>query len=80
MSKISKKLRAEAIELAGIDATFWANESAEHGDFEYRPAVLRLVAEAKRHADFHVDTEGTIRLLSRAAEAQAMLLEGWSPS
>ena len=84
MKKISKKLRGEAIELAGIRATFWANDigSPGSGVDTFGGAARRLVEEARSSADIDFGPFDSFaeRMTLRAAEAQAMLLEGWSPS
>ena len=79
MSKISKKLRAEAIELAGIRATFWADDSdkASPGNEVFREEVGKLVDLAEARAG---ERNGEWGYAHESAEAQAMLLEGWSPS
>ena len=87
MSKISKKLRAEAVKFAGIRATFFAEAGMESGpgDSSFAPEVIDLVREAVGSASIHsYDDDDGISLNEHTArqyaEAQAMLLEGWSPS
>lgn len=91
MSKISKKLRAEAIELAGIRATFWQDEThaSVPGDAYFDREVNDLVDDAENAAANGSAIYGRNDLgrwsendwcARLSAEAQAMLLEGWSPS
>lgn len=87
MRKISKRVRREAIELAGIRATFWQDEThvSVPGDAYFDRKVNDLVDDAENAAVIHgrndlgrwSENDWCARL---SAEAQAMLLEGWSPS
>lgn len=79
--RITKKLRTEAIELAGIRAAFWADGSHEAGpgDDEY-PRAIALVDAAEVWAIINDGPfDGLDRHVQRAAEAQAMFIEGWRP-
>ena len=80
--KISKALRREAVEFAGCMATFWADESLRsHSSMETFSARARNLAldaegEAIEALGGAADNEGAAHCW---AEAQAMLLDGWTP-
>lgn len=75
--KISKATRAEAIEITGARATFWAG-GGHYPDVNWSEEARILARHAYQAAGNH-DDMGEEPGALMYAEAQAMLLEGWEP-
>ena len=78
--KISKALRREAVEFAGCMAWWWAEwEAGANPIDQFADAVRNLAWEAWSAATVHPrEEENSVNALYWA-EAQAMLLDGWTP-
>jgi hypothetical protein len=80
--KISNKVRAEAIEFAGCMATCWACDDDEglFSPYVFLDGARALASAAFLAADYERDGLIWLDMVAhRWAEAQAMLLDGWTP-